>query len=310
MSAGRGLWGVVLSGGDGVRLRPLVHQVTGDERPKQYVKLLGPRTLLGQTLDRLALRISTERTVVVTVRSHTGYIAEEFHGCPAPPYVLVQPSDRGSAAGVLHATRWIARRDPGATIAVFPSDHFVLGEATLMARVVEVAGVLERHPEWTVLLGAQPASPENEYDWIDPGSPIDGHDGVVSTVRRLAPDARAGLTGGGLWNTAIVVARVSALVGLGDTALPDMSRRLARIDELADPDEESDAVHRAYALMTAASFTRDVLEPHPDRLGVAALPRVTWSALSSPRRVLDVLARMRVRPGWAEPFVDPPAIPA
>lgn len=309
----RRMWGVVLSGGDGARLRPLVRRATGEDRPKQYAKLLGPRSLLGQTLDRLVLGISTERTVVVTVRPHTAYIAEEFQGAAAPPYVLVQPSDRGTAAGVLYAAHWIARRDAAATVALFPSDHFVLGEATLMARVVDVARFLDRHPGRIVLLGAQPTAPEGECGWIDPGPPLDGADGMVSAVRQLwqpsDPDAASCLAAGCLWNTAIVVARVSALIELGEAALPDMSGCLARLGRFAHSDDEPAAIHEAYALMPHASFARDVLEPHPDRLGVCPLPRVTWSGLGSPARVLDVLARMRVRPRWAEP-AEPTAISA
>src|SRR6185503_544870 len=156
MTAARGPWGVVLAGGEGVRLRPLVRRVVGEERPKQYVKLLGPRSLLQQTLDRVALGISPHRTVVVTVRRHVDYITEEFRSAAEPPYVLVQPEDRGTAAAILYAAQWIAWRDPGATIAVFPSDHFILGEATFMAHIQEVAGVLERHPDRVMLVGAQP----------------------------------------------------------------------------------------------------------------------------------------------------------
>ena len=53
--------------------------------------------------------------------------------------------------------------------------------------------------------------------------------------------------------------------------------------------------------MPRASFSRAVLEPHPEHLGVSPLPRVTWCDLGSPRRVLHVLARMRVRPGVGRP---------
>jgi hypothetical protein len=31
------VWAVVLAGGEGVRLRPLVRRLLGEERPKQYV---------------------------------------------------------------------------------------------------------------------------------------------------------------------------------------------------------------------------------------------------------------------------------
>src|SRR6266508_794160 len=64
------LWGIVLAGGEGVRLRPLARRVCGDERPKQYVPLFGDCTLLRETLNRVALGISPTRTAVVTLRSH------------------------------------------------------------------------------------------------------------------------------------------------------------------------------------------------------------------------------------------------
>jgi mannose-1-phosphate guanylyltransferase len=313
MAATRGLWAIVLAGGEGVRLRPLVRQMLGEERPKQFVKLLGPRSLLRQTLDRVALGISPDRTVVVTVRRHTDYVAEEFTGVARPPYLLAQPEDRGTAAAILYAAQWIAWRDPAATIAVFPSDHFILGEATFMAHVQEVAGALDHHPDRVVLLGGQPTSPECEYGWIEPGPPLDGHRGVVSAVRRFwekPPEAVAQtcLSTGCLWNTAITVARARALGEIGARALPEMSGRLAGLERFLDSDREVTAVEEAYALIPRASFSRAVLEPHPEHLGVSPLPRVTWCDLGSPRRVLHVLARMRVRPAWVD-LIDPPAAP-
>jgi mannose-1-phosphate guanylyltransferase len=50
-ATGRGnRWGVILAGGDGVRLRPLTKLICGDDRPKQFCPLFGGRTLLEQTL--------------------------------------------------------------------------------------------------------------------------------------------------------------------------------------------------------------------------------------------------------------------
>jgi len=303
----RSCWAVVLAGGEGVRLRPLIRQILGEDRPKQFVRLLGPRSLLGQTLDRVALAIPESRTLVVTVQHHAGYIAEEFDGATRPT-VLLQPMDRGTAPGVLYPAHWIAWRNPEATMVVFPSDHFLVGEVSFMAHVAEVVAWVERNPDRLVLLGAPATSPEVEYGWIEPGSPLgDLSTGPIRAVRRFwekppLTRARACLQAGHLWNTSVVVGKVATLVHLGWQALPDMSDRLARIEPFVSTPEESHAVRKAYELMPRANFSRDLLEGSPEVLAVSRLPRVVWSDLGSPHRVMEVLPKLRARPGWAHAF--------
>jgi mannose-1-phosphate guanylyltransferase len=100
-------WAIVLARGrEGLRLRPLVRQTVGADRPKQYVPLLGQRSLLRQTLDRVSLVIARERTVVITASRHLGYVNEEF-ASTIRPTILAQPFDRGTAAGVLYPAHWI-----------------------------------------------------------------------------------------------------------------------------------------------------------------------------------------------------------
>ena len=50
-------WAIVLAGSDGARLRPLAEYVHGDHRPTPYAAFLGSKSLLQQTLDRVATRI-------------------------------------------------------------------------------------------------------------------------------------------------------------------------------------------------------------------------------------------------------------
>jgi len=58
-------WGIVLAGGEGSRLSRLTRYIAGDQRPKQFCRVTGGRTLLGQTLARIAPLVAPERTVVV-----------------------------------------------------------------------------------------------------------------------------------------------------------------------------------------------------------------------------------------------------
>lgn len=299
------VWAVVLAGGQGVRLRRLTRHLYGEDRPKQFAALVGGRSLLRQTLDRIGLEIPPVRTLVVGVREQAAYLATEFAGASAPR-LLIQPADRGTAAAILLAAHWISWRDPEATIALFPSDHFVVEEAAFMNHVADVAMSVERHPGWMVLLGAQPTDPETEYGWIEPGAPLGRTgSGPVYRVRRFwekpSPEtARACLTGGSLWNTFVVIAKASTLIDLGRTLLPDLDRLFARIATFADTDDEPRVIQEAYRVAPAANFSQAVLGRRPSSLVVSRLPALTWCDWGTPERVLKSLNRIGVSPSWAE----------
>lgn len=294
-----------------MRLRALTRRACGDERPKQYAALVGARSLLRQTLDRVALAIPSERTVVVTRRSHAGYASVEFPRHLVSK-VLVQPEDRGTAAGILFPGHWIRWRDPEATVAVFPSDHFVVEEGLFMRHVAEVAAGVNRHPEWIVLLGARPTDAETGYGWIEPGEPLPwkrcAH---VSRVQRFwekpsFETARACLEAGWLWNTLVLVARAETLIEAGRRCVPALHDRLARIAPFTDTEEEAWAIHQGYALAPSASFSRAVLEAGLPFLAVSKLPPLTWSDWGTPERVLRSLRTIGISPKWLS-GVDRPA---
>lgn len=302
-------WAIVLAGGEGLRLRPLTDRICADHRPKQYVPLFEGRSLLDQTLDRVALVVPRSRTAVVTLRSHSRYFYRQF-AAAGSPHVLVQPDDRGTAAGVLFPAQWVAWQDPEATIAIFPSDHFVLEEAALMDHVARIAAWVDEHPDRLVLLGAQATEPEVEYGWIEPGRPLDSEAPVrIWEIRRFwekpSDDvARICLEAGCLWNTFILVGKARTLVRAGHEALPEIADRLAQIGRFRGTEHEGWAVQQAYALLPTANFSRSILEPAPPCLAVSRLSGVTWSDLGSPRRVLQVLRKLGMAPSWAQESME------
>jgi len=297
------LWAVVLAGGEGVRLWPLVRRVCGDERPKQFCSLFESRTLLRETLDRVGRLIPPERTVVVGMQSHARYQACEFGEQP-DPYVLNQPGNRGTAAAVLLAAQWIEAREPQATVVFFPSDHFIGEEGVFITRVAEMVGFVERQPEWVVLLGVLPSEPETEYGWIEPGEGVGwtGHSPVYRIRRfREKPSrevAEALFADGCFWNTFIFAGRAAVVLAAGRECSPSLYDRLARLPAFWASEHERWALHHAYALAPTVNFSQAILEACSLPLAVLKAPGLTWRDLGSPERVVKTLAEVGISPPW------------
>ena len=267
--------------------------------------IFGGRTLLGQTLDRVGIGFAVDRTIVVTMEQHAAYTAQEFIRAPHP-HIFAQPADRGTAAAILAPTSEIARRDREATVAVFPSDHYIPSDNAFMAHVAEVGAWIDAHPARIVLLGAQPTEPEVEYGWIEPGENLgDVAAGPIRAVRQFREKpslARAErcLRAGHLWNTSVVIGKAEVLLKAGRRGTPEIIDALAEAPPSAGIGDHPRALQPAYERMPKANFSCAVLEACPDSLAVARLPRLAWSDLGSPRRVMEVMDRLGIRPPWAD----------
>jgi mannose-1-phosphate guanylyltransferase len=299
-------WAVVLAGGDGRRLRSLVHHIHGDLRPKQYARIVGARSLLDQTLDRVSLLVSPWRTALVSLRRHRRYLADT--AMRPGMTVLPQPYNRGTAPGIMLPVHWIAGRDRDATVAIFPSDHFVAHEQRFIAHVRDAVAFVEQHPSRIVLIGIEPTEPESEYGWIAPGAPV-GRVGLTTVMgvegfveKPSPPVARACLEAGALWNTFVVVARVSTLIDVERQLLPLLHAPLAAVAPLLGTSRGVTALRRAYAGMPNVNFSSAVLERCAPILVVTRLRDTLWCDWGSPRRVVRTLRQMGHQPDWLESF--------
>ena len=111
----------MLAGGDGTRLRALTRELSGDDRPKQFCPIMGGRTLLETTWARLDGVITPGHRMAVVTRHHEPFYAPLMARLRSAELV-VQPDNRGTAAGILYPLLKLAARAPAAAVAVLPSD--------------------------------------------------------------------------------------------------------------------------------------------------------------------------------------------
>ena len=283
-------WGLVLAGGDGVRLRSLTRQLTGDERPKQFCPVLGDETLLEQTWRRLLRVVAPEHGMVVVTRKHQPYYTPLLDRL-AVPHVAAQPENRGTAAGTLYPLLRLAALAPGASVAVVPSDHHFSDDARLMDHVDAAFEAVATRPDRLVLLGMVPDTPESEYGWIERGAAATRvRDAEIHPVRRFweKPDvtlAERLREQGCLWNSFVMVGAVDTFLAAIACALPALFGALDNVAPAFGGPVEEAAVVRAYASIEPADFSREVLTTCTGLLSVMPVRGVSWSDLGSPERV-------------------------
>ena len=296
-------WAIILAGGDGTRLKSLTRRIAGDERPKQFCRVLGGATLLEETQRRAALEFAGERTLYVVNRLHAPYYETILADVPSEN-VVAQPSNRGTAPAILYGLLRIAARDPEATVAFFPSDHYISDNMKFMAHVRAATETARARPDLVVLLGIEPESPEVEYGWIEPASVITGHK-KIHGVRRFweKPNkllAQVLQLRGCLWNSFVMVASARALLDAIAGAVPELYRAFSCLLPLFGTPAEPSAIDHLYERLHEVNFSHQVLAERPDRLAVMRVAGVRWNDLGEPKRVLASLDMAGVRPQWAD----------
>ena len=294
---------LILAGGDGTRLRSVTRALARDDRPKQFCALVGREPLLVETARRAAVVARSEDTLLVLTRRHEEYYRELLADV-SPASLVVQPDNRGTAAAVLYGLLRIAARAPDASVVILPSDHWVSDDAAFMRYVQDALEVVETHPNAVVLLGLEPTRPEPEYGWIEPSEPVIGAWSGLHRVARFVEKppvevaARLQLAGG-LWNTAVVVARLEALLFLFATARPTLVDAFLDVwPALGSPAERS-ALERLYRGLPASDFSRDILAKRPENLAVLPVTGISWEDLGRPGRILAARRRVAYAPSQA-----------
>lgn len=292
---------IILAGGDGRRLSEITRRITGEATPKQFCPLIGGTSLVEQTRLRVSLAVGEDRIFAVVTRTHEPYYRDLLDEIP-PENLVIQPKNRGTAPAILYTLLRLSKVAPGACVAVFPSDHFVSDDREFMRHVDSAFDAVGSRPEMTALLGITPHVAEPEYGWIEPGEVVVRR-APLFRVRRFWEKPHSDVAGellraGCLWNSFVMVARVSTLIGLIMVALPERFASFSKIQDLLGTAREPSGIERLYERIPSASFSDEVLERYPINLGVLPVHGIEWSDLGEPQRVMAVLSRLGIHPEW------------
>lgn len=296
---------VVLAGGDGSRLKSLTRAIAGDERPKQFCPILNDRTLLDETRRRIRNSFAADDVYFSLTAKHERFYGPLLRDVKANRNI-VQPENKGTAAAILYSLLKIAKTDPRATVAFFPSDHYFSDDKAFMNSVESAFSAVEMNRDSVVLLGIEPEKPETSYGWIEPQESLfGGLAGSVTRVKRFweKPDrkrAKELMSRGCVWNSFVMIGKVDTFLEMFKRNLPDLFRMFKAASLAFDRTSETEVVRAVYSWIEESNFSSQVLEKESESLLVMRVGDVGWSDWGEPQRVLGTLTNLGIRKDWMQ----------
>ena len=280
-------WGIILAGGNGTRLLQFIKARFGEYRPKQYCALIGNRSMLRHTIDRVSYLFAADHLLTTVSAQHLTWAFDDLHD-RRPGTVIIQPFNRETGPGILLPLLHVHQADPNAVVTLFPADHFILqGERyrTFVARAIEY---VSNHRDQIVTLGIIPTSLQHGYGWIEKGEPSYTED--FYTVKKFweKPDAQLMHylhEKKCLWNTMILVGTSQNFLNLMEEHMNEVFAPSQRITRSIGTTFESDVTEDVFRSIPSANFSRRVLERIPEKLRVLQMEGVYWNDWGDEARV-------------------------
>ena len=176
---------VILSGGTGSRLWPMSRKLL----PKQFLPFVTERTLLQDTVTRLAGIPDCGAPILVVNQDHRFLAAEQMSEIGVKPRsIILEPVGRNTAPAIAAAAIWISELQPDALLLVLPSDHMIRDMSAFHAAITTARKVAESG--LLVTFGIKPTTPATGYGYIESGEPLQSIPGARRIQRFVEkPDA-------------------------------------------------------------------------------------------------------------------------
>ncbi|MGH9597402.1 MAG: mannose-1-phosphate guanylyltransferase, partial [Edaphobacter sp.] len=230
---GRKFAPVILAGGSGTRFWPRSRKA----RAKQVLALDGERTMIQQTVERLAPLADSAQIWVITNDLLDNLIAVQLPDVPRD-HILREPAARNTAPACALAGFLLETTQPETVIGIFPADHVVKDQSRFV-EIVRAGIALAASGDKIVVLGVPPTRAETGYGYIELGAEVAVANGEIAPrrVKRFTEKPNAVLaeqfvaSGNYVWNAGIFLWSARTLANAIREHQPTMALLMERIAE-------------------------------------------------------------------------------
>ena len=255
------LCALIMAGGKGTRFWPL----STEEKPKQFLNLIGNETMIQMTVNRIKPIIPIERIFVCTGEMYVDLVKDQLPEIP-DRNIIVEPEGRNTAPCITLSALLINRYYKNSTMVVLPSDHLINDEEEFRRRILEADNFIENNNSAIITLGMEPSRAETGYGYIKCSeSKTKSLEKEVIKVEKFVEKPNKKLaeeyvsSGNYLWNGGMFIWTVENILNEISKYSPNTFEALNKIEEVED-EKLQDLINREYINTEAISIDYAVLE--------------------------------------------------
>ncbi len=278
---------LIMAGGKGTRFWP----ESTERKPKQYLNLLGDKSLLKQTIDRLDGFASPENVFVVTVKDQEGLIKKNMEGKVPAQNIVFEPSGRNTAPCILLSLAELLEKGASKddVVAIMPSDHVILNELGFRATLEKAAHQAIKHDS-IVVIGIQPHFPHTGYGYIERGEKKEEHCSIYKVQSfKEKPSKEKALdylkSGQYFWNAGLFISKIGILLEEFKTHASNTYSYFSEIQKLL---KKQESIGETYSKLQSESIDYAVMEKSQRVMVIPA--EFDWSDLGSWEALEEVLS--------------------
>ena len=155
------LCALIMAGGKGTRFWPL----STEEKPKQFLNLIGNETMIQMTINRIKPIIPVDRIFICTGESYVDLVKEQIPEIPNRN-IIIEPEGRNTTPCIALSALIIKKYYKDATMVVLPSDHLINNEEKFREIILEADKFIVENTAAIVTLGIEPTRLEIDYGYI------------------------------------------------------------------------------------------------------------------------------------------------
>ncbi len=262
---------IIFAGGSGRRLWPISRQ----KSPKQFEPILGEKSTLQLTVDRIFATYGAENIYISTNEQYENIVREQLPEID-PTHVIGEPIRRDLAAAVGLAMAHLVAKDPSAAdepVAIIWGDSY-LEEVPNFLRLMAIAEELLHDQANDILfIGETPRFPNENLGWLALGKQLGEIDATPyyqyeSLTYRPSLEAcrKMFAAGSHVWNTGYFVTTPGFVQEMYATHQPVMWEKLSAIQMTIGQSDYLATLQAIYPTFESVSFDDAVLtHVAPDR---------------------------------------------